>query len=106
MANINTKKLVAFRAERKRGKAEVWCWCYFDSMKEAVFTHENHDFIDCLEGFHLETLHKEESETTVGVKSPAEKMLAVTSEGNYIVLEGGVKFEVPAEIAEEFRNLL
>jgi hypothetical protein len=106
MARINTKKLVAFRASSNRGRTDVWCFCYFDSMQESVFTFETPDFIDRLEDFHIETLHKKETEITVGVKDPLERILVVTSEGNYIVLEGGAKFEVPAEIAEQFRKLL
>jgi hypothetical protein len=106
MAKINTKKLVAFSATRNRDQTEVWCRCFFDSIQEPVFTFEDHDFIGKLEGFHIETLHEKEAETIVGVKAPLERILAITKEGNYIVLKGGSKFEVQAEIAEQFRRLL
>jgi hypothetical protein len=106
MARINTKKLIAFKATRTHGRADAWCFCYFESVPKVVFTFENPNFIDRLQGFHIETLLKEDTEITVGVKEPAERILAVTSEGNHIVLERSGQIEVPAEIANRFSMLL
>ena len=106
MARINVKKLVAFMAVHDHGKKEAWCHCYFDSKVQAVFTFEDHDFINKLDGFHIEKFEENARTITVGVKAPSERILAITSEGNGIVLEGGGKIDVPAEIAENFRKLL
>ncbi len=106
MARINVKKLLAFRAEHEHGKKEAWFHCYFDSMVPAVFTFEDHGFINKLDGFHIEKFEENARTITVGVKAPSERIVAITSEGNSIVLEGGGKIYVPAEIADQFRKLL
>lgn len=75
-------------------------------MQEAALTFEGHDFVDKLKSFHFETLHEKGAETTVGVKTPEERILIITTEGNYTVLAGGSKLEVPVVFTEQFRKLL
>ncbi len=58
MASINVKRLVAFMAHHEHGNKEAWCRCIFDSMAKTVFTYEDLEFIEKLDGFHLETLRE------------------------------------------------